>query len=114
MGIAPSVSSGVQTSVSPVLGLLALSRIFGQEFASLPSKYELMFILNPSASLDFQASSKFIDYLSSSIKNRIQLVICLDTLVSLGKLYVYDSLKSSKSQLRDYFVNKLGAQEKGI
>jgi hypothetical protein len=23
-------------------------------------------------------------------------------------------LKSSKSQLRDYFVNKLGAQEKGI
>lgn len=41
-------------------------------------------------------------------------MICLDSLVSLEKLYVYDSFKSSKSQLRDYFVSKLGAKEMGV
>ena len=90
-----------------------MSRIFGQEFANLPSKYELMFILAPSASLDYQASNKLFDYLSSAVKNRIQLVICLDNLVSDGSenLYVYDSIKSSKSVLRDYFVERLGAKD---
>ena len=37
-----------------------------------------MFILTPGASLNYDPTTKFIDYVQGSIKSKIQLVVCLD------------------------------------
>jgi len=82
LGIAPSLPAGAQVSLSPLLTAMALNRLFGQEFAHLPSKYELMLIFTPSASINYEASGKFIESLPSQIRSRIQLIVCLDDMVS--------------------------------
>ena len=69
-----------------------------------------MVILTPSASVNYEASAKFIENLTPVVRSRIQLVLCLDSLVTSDKakrLYIYDSVKSSKSSTRDLFVSKL-------
>ena len=63
-GAAPVLPSGVETSLSPLLGLLYMSRIFGKQFTQLvQTRFDLMFILTPGGSLGYEATSKFVDYI---------------------------------------------------
>lgn len=109
MGVAPTLPAGAQVSLSPLLATLALSRIFGKEFDRLQSKYELMLILTPGASLNYEASEKFIESISAQIRSRISLLICLDDIVGSEphRLFVFDSPKSLKSATRNLFVERL-------
>ena len=74
-----------------------------------------MFILTSGATLGYEPSEKLIDYLQSSIKADIQLVVCLDQLIdsSLGdtghpsNIYIHDSKRSFSSSIRDSFVFSL-------
>ena len=61
LGIAPSMPAGASVSLSPLLAALTISRLFGKDYANLPSRYELMIILTPSASLNYEATSRFVD-----------------------------------------------------
>ena len=69
----------------------------------MKQRFDLMFVLTPGASFGYEPTAKFIDYAPSSVKSKIQLVVCLDQLIdsSLGdtdvlpNLYVYDSKRSS-------------------
>ena len=49
-------------------------------------KYDLLFILTPTASLNYEATGKFVDHLQANIKERIKLVICLDALTDSSSL----------------------------
>ena len=75
-----------------------------------------MFILTPGASIGYEPSAKFIDYVQGAIKARIQLVVCLDQLIDSSlmadqdtapNLYIYDSKRSYQSSIRDAFVYSL-------
>ena len=77
-----------------------------------------MFILTPSASLGYEATENYLDYIQGNVKSKIQLVICLDQLISSDSksttLHVYDSYRSSKSSIRDAFVHSMrGLLESG-
>ena len=72
--------AGASVSLSPLLASLAISRLFGKDFATLPSRYELMVILTPSGSLNYEATAKFVDQLNSHVRDRIVLAVCLDAL----------------------------------
>ena len=65
LGIAPSMPAGASVSLTPLLTALTISRLFGKEFANLPSRYELMVILTPSGSLNYEATGKFVDQLNT-------------------------------------------------
>jgi hypothetical protein len=111
--------AGTSVSLSPLLAALTLSRLFGNDFANLPSRYELMLIISPTASLNHQGTSKFVDQLNTIVRSRILLVICLDSLANdSNELFVYDSPKSAKLSTRDMFIKKLKSitdvTEKGV
>ena len=55
--------AGASVSLSPLLAALTIIRLFGKDYANLPSCYELLIILTPSASLKYEATSKFVDSL---------------------------------------------------
>jgi hypothetical protein len=84
-GAAPTLSSGFESSLSPILGVLHMSRVFKREFQHIPQRFDLMFILTPSGSLNYQATEKYLDYLQGNIKSKIQLVVCLDQLIDSSK-----------------------------
>ena len=114
-GAAPGLPSGVETSLSPLLGILYMSRVFGKQFTqTVQTRFDLMFILTPGGSLGYEASSKFVDYIQGTLKSKISLVICLDQLVDSRRpwdegqsLYIYDSAQSQQSSIRDSFVYNL-------
>jgi hypothetical protein len=71
-----------------------------------------MYVLSPSASLDHNAISQFIEYLPSQLKNRISLAICLDGMVDSSQSWkdgqtikIYES--SIPSGTKDRFIDKL-------
>ena len=81
-GAAPVLPSGIEASLSPLLALMHMSRSFGRQYVqSVKSRYDLMFILTPTSSLGYSATSKFLDYIQGTLKSKIQLVVCLDQLV---------------------------------
>ena len=81
-GAAPSLPSGIEASLSPLLAVMHMSRTFGKQFVQIvKSRFDLMFILTPSSSLGYTATSKFLDYIQGTLKSKIQLVVCLDQLV---------------------------------
>jgi hypothetical protein len=49
----------------------------------------MLFILSPTGSLNHEATGKFLDHLSSNIKEKIKLVVCLDTLVDANSKNLY-------------------------
>ena len=112
-GASPALPSGVESSVSPILAVMYMSRVFGRQFNQVKQRFDLMFILTPGASLGYDPTLKFIDYVQGSIKSKIQLVICLDQLIDSAQgdgvpnLYVLDSKRSATSSIRDAFVHSL-------
>ena len=72
--------AGFEASMSPVLAVVYMSRSFSKQFTHLKQRFDLMFILSPGASFNYEPSSKFIDYLQGAVKAKIQLVVCLDQL----------------------------------
>jgi len=82
----------------------------GDEFGSQKFKFDLAFFLTPTGSLNHQGTTKFIDYMPSSIKDRIELVICLDSLAHMGveknNLFVKHSAKQL-SQVEKQFLARL-------
>lgn len=120
-GAAPSLPSGIEASVSPVLAVMYMSRVFGRQFSQVKQRFDLMFILTPGASFGYEPSARFIDYVQGAIKAKIQLVVCLDQLIDSSilqadeaaqTLYIYDSKRSLQSSIRDAFVYNL-KQESG-
>ena len=114
-GAAPSLPSGIEASVSPVLAVMYMSRVFGRQFTQVKQRFDLMFILTPGASFGYEPSAKFVEYVQSTIKTKIQLVVCLDQLIdssladsagepSAPSLYIYDSKRSRSSSIREAFV----------
>lgn len=87
LAISPELSIALENSASGLLGSLELSRIFSKLSLDLQQvnrfKFDLLFILTPTGSMNFEATSKFIDHLQSNIKERIKLVLCLDSLSNL-------------------------------
>jgi hypothetical protein len=69
LGAAPSLQAGVERSVSSVLSVMHLARLFGGKSShhtqDIQTKYELMYVLSASASMNYEAVSQFIDYLPS-------------------------------------------------
>lgn len=88
MAISPELSFALEASASGLLGSLELSRIFSKLSLDMQQvtnfKYDFLFVLTPTGSLSYEATSKFLDHLQSNIKERIKLVLCLDSLSSLG------------------------------
>ena len=70
-GAAPSLPSGIEASVSPVLAVMYMSRVFGRQFSQVKQRFDLMFILTPGASFGYEPSAKFIDYVQGTIKAKI-------------------------------------------
>lgn len=56
LSAAPSLPSGMEASVSPVLAVIYMSRTFSRQFTQVRQRFDLMFILTPGASLDYEPS----------------------------------------------------------
>jgi len=68
LGAAPSMQAGVERSVSSILSVMHLSRLFGgksshQSNTDIQTEYEIMYVLSPGASINYEATSQFIDFL---------------------------------------------------
>ena len=68
----------MEAQVSPVLAMIYMSRVMSRQFSQVKQRFDLMFILTPGASFDYEPSQRFVDYLQNSIKAKISLVVCLD------------------------------------
>ncbi len=105
----------LENSGSAVIAELEISRIFSQLVTELQAannfKYDLMFILTPTGSLNHEATGKFIDHLQSNIKERIKLVLCLDSLSNIASatksLFVFQSQLSQSDSLSASFLSEL-------
>ena len=100
LSAAPAMPSGIEASVSPILAVLYMSRVFNRQFGNVKQRFDLMYVLTPGASFGYEPSAKFVDYMPGSIKSKIQLVVCLDQLIDSTQsdymengpnLYIYDS-----------------------
>lgn len=84
LAISPELSFSMASGASSVIAQLQISKIFSQLMNELNSgdankfKYDLLFILTPTGSLNHEATTKFVEHLPSNLKERIKLVICLD------------------------------------
>jgi hypothetical protein len=89
LSISPESSTGLNSNGSGTIALLELSRIFAKLSKSMQGSfspnYDLLFVLTPTGSLNFEATTFFIDTLKESIKERIKFSICLDSLASINK-----------------------------
>ncbi len=66
LSAAPSLSqSGMESSVSPVLAVIYMARTFSRQYLAVSQRFDLMFILTPGASLDYEPSQKLVDYVQS-------------------------------------------------
>jgi len=77
------------------------------------TNFDLIFVLTPSASLEYKATSDFVGYQKLPWA-RVQLVVCLDALVDSSKswdngqsLYVYQNQKAKQSQVSEHFISNL-------
>ena len=70
-GAAPSLPAGVEASVSPVLAVIYMSRVFSKQFTAVKQRYDLMYVLTPGASFNYEPSSRFVDYMPAAIKSKI-------------------------------------------
>ena len=115
LAISPELSYSLESSGSNVIAALQVSKIFSQllsdmqQYSSSSSsgnnfKYDLLFVLTPSGSLNHEATSKYVEHLPSSLKDRIKLVLCLDTIVS--------SLNSKELYLLQGHLTTSGEAEK--
>lgn len=72
---------------SALLTLLQTSKIFSNLLSELQNannfKFDLLFVLTPTGSLNHEGSAKFIDHVPSNIRERIKLTVCLDQLVNM-------------------------------
>lgn len=114
----------MSNSASHAMAVIAMSKQFAQvmnggEFGAQKFKFDLAFFLTPTGSLNHQGTTKFIDYMPSNIKDRIELVICLDSLAHMGveksNLFVKHSSKQL-SQIEKQFLARLdiAAELKGV
>jgi hypothetical protein len=71
LGAAPTMHAGHEASLSPLLAILYLSKVFSSEFKAVPRRFDLIFILTPSGSLNHDATEKFLDYIPSNVKSKI-------------------------------------------
>jgi len=72
-----------------------------------------MYVLSPGASINYEATSQFIDFLPANLRSRIELAVCLDGMVDSSKswkegqtLNVYES-DSMNSDAKDRFLSQL-------
>lgn len=71
--------------------------------------FDLLFILTPTGSLNQEASSKFIDHLHPNIKDKIKMVICLDSFVnseSPNELHILHGHLSDHEVVSNKFVEE--------
>lgn len=84
MAISPELSTSLENSGSGVLGELLMSQVItslGKELQPAENfKFDLLYILTPTGSLNHEATGKFLEHLQSNIKERIKFAICLDSL----------------------------------
>lgn len=79
-----------------------------------------MFILTPTGSLNYEATGRFIDHLQSNIKERIKLVISLDSLTDASSLdhslNVIPGAMAEKDSVADSFKKQLqkSAKKKNV
>jgi hypothetical protein len=77
----------METSGSSILALLQTSKIFSNLLAELQNsnnfKFDLLFILTPTGSLNHEGTAKFIDHIPSNVRERIKFAISLDQLINL-------------------------------
>ena len=112
LGIAPELSYAMEKAGSGVVGLLQLSKIFSQLLTDLSAsqfQYDLMFALTPSGSLSYEGTAKFMDHLQATVKDRIQLALCLDSLATNSDtMYVHKSSSNSAGEhLQNVFIEEL-------
>lgn len=80
---APELSTSMTNSASQAIAVIAMSKQFAtiaDELKATSFVYDVAFFLTPTGSLNFQGTTKFIEYMPSSIKDRIEFVVCLDSL----------------------------------
>ena len=118
LGAAPSMQAGIERSVSSILSVMHLSRLFGgksshQSNTEIQTEYEIMYVLTPGASINYESTSQFIDFLPGGLRSRIELAVCLDGMVDSTKswkegqnLNIFES-DSGKSTIKDRFLAQL-------
>ena len=72
-----------------------------------------MYVLTPGASINYESTSQFIDFLPGGLRSRIELAVCLDGMVDSTKswkegqtLNIFES-DSGKSTIKDRFLAQL-------
>jgi hypothetical protein len=80
------MQAGIEHSVSSILSVMHLSRLFGgksshQSNTDIQTEYEIMYVLSPGASINYESTAQFIDFLPGNLKSRIELAVCLDGMV---------------------------------
>jgi len=112
LSISPELSYAMSSSGTGVIALLQLSKIFSQVVSELTPtafKFDLLFVLSPSSSLNYDATSKFIDNLQGNIKERIRLVLCLDGLAAdkpSDQLYLHKGGLANNDAIANKFIQE--------
>lgn len=86
LAISPELSYSLEASGTAILALLQTSKIFSTLLSELQNvnnfKFDLLFILTPTGSLNHEGTGKFIDHIPSNIRERIKFAVSLDQLVN--------------------------------
>jgi len=97
----PGLSNGVAGSSSTgMIGLLEISRLFQKLYAVQATKgsQNLLFVLTGGSRLGFAGTKHWLKQLDQRILNRLDFVLCLDSLTSMieqQKLYIHISEKTN-------------------
>ncbi|XP_005090447.1 nicalin-1 [Aplysia californica] len=113
MGIAPSLSYGVDSNGSGVIILLELARLFSKLYTNsrTHAKYNLVFLLSGGGKFNYQGSKRWIEdnfeAAEGNMLSDVAFVLCLDTLGAGNELKLHVSKPPREDSAGGQFYKQL-------
>jgi len=120
MGMAPSLSYGVDSNGSGVIILLELARLFSKLYTNsrTHAKYNLVFLLSGGGKFNYQGSKRWIEdnfeNAETSMLSDVSFVLCLDSLGAGEGLNLHVSKPPRADSVGDTFYKHLTSVASGV
>lgn len=113
MGVAPSLSFGMDSNGSGILILLELARLFSKLYTNsrTHAKYNLVFLLSGGGKLNYQGSKRWIEdnfeAAEANLLSDVAFVLCLDSLGAGSEMNLHVSKPPRENSAGDIFYKQL-------
>ncbi|EKX35240.1 hypothetical protein GUITHDRAFT_146649 [Guillardia theta CCMP2712] len=101
LGVAPELAVGLDSNGSGMIALLQLAKLFSKLYSSKRQQgmYDIVFVLTGAGKSEFTGTKYWLEHTDSRLLDRIEFVLCLDSIGYGDKVYIHTSKQKSKDSV---------------